>query len=199
MMAAWLPAQPWSGYRAGAELEVLGSYRFDDPTGEVGIETLLLRSPGGPVLQVPLTYRGAPLEGAGQRMVATAQHSVLGARWVYDGAGDSAYAQALATAVLTGGTQALLEVVTPAGLELRPPTTLVSGSGSPGREVPCLGEVSQRTDGDKTVISAGPLQLTLYRVVSLSAPQCPAGAEALVGTWPGRSEPALLACAVLAA
>jgi hypothetical protein len=42
----------------------VSAYRFDDPAGEVGIETLLVRRGAGPVLQVPLTYRGAPLAGA---------------------------------------------------------------------------------------------------------------------------------------
>jgi len=36
----WVPMQPW-GTR---ELELVGAYRFDDPDGEVGIETHVLSS-----------------------------------------------------------------------------------------------------------------------------------------------------------
>ncbi len=47
-------------------------------------------SGGAPVsYHVPLTYRGAPLDGAGEEaLVGTAEHGVLGRRWVYDGVHD---------------------------------------------------------------------------------------------------------------
>jgi predicted trehalose synthase len=64
----------------------------------VGIETLLVVDESGdsPVLyQVPLTYRGAPLEGGHDALVGTMQHSVLGPRWVYDGPRDPVYATQL--------------------------------------------------------------------------------------------------------
>ncbi len=44
-------------------VEVIGSYRFDDLDGRVGMETHLVRA-GGVVLQVPLTYRMPRLDGA---------------------------------------------------------------------------------------------------------------------------------------
>jgi hypothetical protein len=37
---------------------------------------------------VPLTYRGAPLEGAGHALVGTMEPGVLGTRWAYDGCHD---------------------------------------------------------------------------------------------------------------
>ncbi len=43
---------------------------------------------GGRVLQVPLTYRGAPLAGAEEHLVTLMEHSVLGRRWVYHAAAD---------------------------------------------------------------------------------------------------------------
>ena len=80
-------------------LQQVGSYRFDDPVGEVGIEALLV-SRGGPVRQVVLTYRAAPLDSAEGHLITTMEHSVLGKRWVYDGQGDpvavAAYQRALA-------------------------------------------------------------------------------------------------------
>lgn len=81
------------------ELRQVGSYRFDDPEGEVGIEALLVTR-GGAVRQAVLTYRAAPLDGAEGHLVTTMEHSVLGRRWIYDGAGDpvalAAYRRALA-------------------------------------------------------------------------------------------------------
>ncbi|MGH3395121.1 MAG: maltokinase N-terminal cap-like domain-containing protein, partial [Streptosporangiaceae bacterium] len=37
---------------------------------------------------VPLSYRGAPLTGAGDALIGTAEHAVLGTRWIYDGTRD---------------------------------------------------------------------------------------------------------------
>ena len=52
LLTAWLPDRPW--YRgAGDPVRVTG-FRFDDPDGEVGIETLLVRAGNGPLLQVPV-------------------------------------------------------------------------------------------------------------------------------------------------
>ena len=59
----------------GGTLQAVGAYRFDDPEGEVGIETHLVRADDGPVLQVPLTYRAAPLPGGGG--VAGRDHGAL--------------------------------------------------------------------------------------------------------------------------
>lgn len=82
-----------------SELQQVGSYRFDDPDGEVGIEALLVTR-GGSVRHVVLTYRAQPLEFADEHLITTMDHSVLGKRWVYDGRGDpvavSAYQRALA-------------------------------------------------------------------------------------------------------
>ena len=84
-------------------LRKLWSWRLDDPAGQVGIETLLVVDEGGDVpvvYQVPLTYRGAPLEDAQNALVGTMQHSVLGRRWVYDGPQDPVYAAQLLELVL---------------------------------------------------------------------------------------------------
>jgi maltokinase-like protein len=96
LAAAWLDRQ---GLGGSGQVELAGSYRFDDPAGEVGIEALLVRR-GGEVFHLPVTYRGAPLGGAEDYLVTTMEHSVLGHRWVYDAAGDpvalGCYAAALA-------------------------------------------------------------------------------------------------------
>jgi predicted trehalose synthase len=99
LVAPWMARQRW--YAAKGRLPVLRrlwSWRLDDPAGEVGVETLLLVDEGGPepvVYQVPITSRGAPLEGAQHALVGTMEHSVLGRRWVYDGPHDPVYASQL--------------------------------------------------------------------------------------------------------
>ncbi|WP_306371308.1 1,4-alpha-glucan branching protein [Nocardiopsis sp. CC223A] len=86
LLRDWLPAQPWyPGERS--DPAKAGGFRLDDPQGEVGIEFMVVTD-GGAAYHVPLTYRGAPLEGARDALVGTAEHGVLGRRWVYDGTRD---------------------------------------------------------------------------------------------------------------
>ncbi|MEU7553668.1 1,4-alpha-glucan branching protein [Streptomyces sp. NPDC044571] len=92
LLASWLPGRSW--YRAtGSEprLSKAGGFRLDDPKGEVGIEFMAVTDESGPepvTYLVPLTYRGAPLEGAEEALIGTSEHGVLGRRWIYDGAHD---------------------------------------------------------------------------------------------------------------
>jgi hypothetical protein len=196
LLRAWVPRQPWLGGADVSTLEAVGAYRFDDPDGQVGMETQLLATADERVLQVPVTYRDSPLAGAESFLIATAQHSVLGERWVYDACGDPAYVLALATAILRGGTQAELEFMTDAGPERLPATTLVSGSGSPDTAIPPIGTVSCSNEGTTTAITTGHLDLTLFRTVVPNPEKGPSGAASrLVGTWPRHDSPALLALA----
>jgi hypothetical protein len=197
LLSAWVPPQSWCGTSADLHtLDAAGAYRFDDPEGEVGIETFLLRSADGQIFQVPLTYPSAAIDGAEATLVGTTQHSVLGERWVYDACGDPVYAQALASAILSGGTEADLEVVTDEGLERRETTTKVTGSGLPGSAVPQVGQVTYWDEGLRTIVSSGVLELTVLRVIDVSTAAADApGGLFLTGTWPGQSWPALLASA----
>jgi hypothetical protein len=91
LLSGWLATRAW--YKGAAEpvLSRAGGYRLDDPAGEVGIEFMVVVDSSGPAAvayHVPLTYRGAPLEGAEVALVGTAEHGVLGTRWVYDGTRD---------------------------------------------------------------------------------------------------------------
>ncbi len=45
LLQAWVPHQPWTGGGDLTGLTPVGSYRFDDPDGEVGMETHLLATP----------------------------------------------------------------------------------------------------------------------------------------------------------
>src|SRR5215470_19597929 len=105
---AWLRSQPWAS--GVSRVEKVAEYRFDDPDGEVGVETILWRTGEGAVLQVPFTYRAAPLKGAEDHLVGTTDHSVLGPRWVYDGCADPVWAATLSGAILTGGIQAQMYI-----------------------------------------------------------------------------------------
>ncbi len=53
LLQAWVPQQSWGAGADTSSLTRLGSYRFDDPDGEVGMETHLLGTADGQVLQVP--------------------------------------------------------------------------------------------------------------------------------------------------
>ncbi|WP_030906098.1 maltokinase N-terminal cap-like domain-containing protein [Streptomyces sp. NRRL F-5126] len=92
LLTAWLPGRPW--FLAGAdapELAKAGGFRLDDPAGEVGIEFMTVTDVSGPLpvaYLIPVTYRSAPLDGAGHALVGTTEHGVLGHRYVYDGVHD---------------------------------------------------------------------------------------------------------------
>jgi hypothetical protein len=105
LIAQWVPTQAW-GPSPDDPIEVIGSYRFDDPDGRVGMETHLVTA-GGTVLQVPLTYRDEPLDGAEEALITEMQHSVLGNRWVYDGLRDPRFVVMLAAVAMTGQGEAL--------------------------------------------------------------------------------------------
>lgn len=104
LLAGWLPAQEWF-VGDSDDLSRVASYRFVDPDGEVGIETILVRS-NGVTYQVPLTYRDAPLAEAADSFIGTIEHSVLGTRYVYDAVGDPVYLVELLRVIHEGDTDA---------------------------------------------------------------------------------------------
>lgn len=160
LLQAWLPTQPWWN---GPVPDFVANFRFDDPAGEVGIETFLLPSDDG-VVHVPVTYRAAPLDGG--VLVGEMEHSALGHRWVYDGPSDPVYV-AEATAVIREG-RGEVTLLMPDGTPIprRPLTASVRGSGS----------------GDGA--------LTIARLLSA---EVPAAAGTLTATWSGQDEPLTLA------
>ncbi|GIG36880.1 CG0192-related protein [Cellulomonas pakistanensis] len=168
LVAAWLPTQTWFDGPADVATPV-GAYRFDDPDGEVGIESHLFEV-GGRLVHVPLTYRGAPLDGAEESLVGTMEHSVLGTRWVYDGPADPVYVAELTRVVSEGDQQVRMWVETPEGDRVeREPTMRVRGSGGDPQDAGVV-------------------------VVRWPAPGADAPARAvLTGTWAGQDEPVALA------
>ncbi|MEE6280618.1 maltokinase N-terminal cap-like domain-containing protein [Georgenia sunbinii] len=102
----WIARQRWYTAKGRTpRLRRVGGLRFQDPAGEVGIETWLLIDDAGPqptLYQVPLAYRGAPVPGLEHALVATTEHSELGPRWVYDGCHDPVAARVLLGTILNG-------------------------------------------------------------------------------------------------
>ncbi|WP_432525014.1 CG0192-related protein [Kineococcus sp. SYSU DK006] len=193
LLQAWVPHQPWIGGADASTLIKLGSYRFDDPDGEVGVETHLLATADGQVLQVPLTYRSAPRAGAEDSLITTMTHTTLGDRWIYDGCHDPVHVSALVATIMTGGREADLYAATDQGLVLEPARTHVRGSGS-STAVPALTAPVVSHDGTTTTIDAG-VRLTLPRVVDVAA--APGAGLTLSGTWPGQEVPCVVASVVV--
>ena len=169
LLEAWLPSRSWAS--GVTVVEKVAEYRFDDSQGEVGVETILWRTADGTVLQVPFTYRGAPLAGAERHLVGTTAHSALGPRWVYDGAADPVWAATVTAAILTGGTQAQMVIEREGRMVDVPPRCPVHGSGSADMAVPAIGSVdSLSDDGPVTTVAAGPVRISLARVVGTPLP-----------------------------
>lgn len=163
-LPAWVAAQPWYRGSGVPVLSLVGAYRLEDPTGEVGMETHLL-SDGTTTYQVPMTYRGAPLTGnvgptgsGGSELITTAMHSELGTRWIYDAESDPLWRAELARLVRNGRT---VETRTDAG------ETVTAVTGHP-------------LDAAKL---SGCTTIELFRVLVPGPPPAEAGAGLVMGTW----------------
>lgn len=205
LLRAWVPRQRWYAAKGRTpDLTLLSAWRLDDPAGQVGVETMVLVDRGGAepvVYQVPLTYRGAPLDGAEHALVGTTEHSVLGRRWVYDAPHDPVYAalllalaQGLVPAASSSRSDTVEEAITgramgPATLTWRS-SRVLSGEQSntsiimvaadeSGAERPVIAKVFRAlADGDNPdVILQGALAAAGCRRV-------PAGLGAVHGSWP---------------
>ncbi|WP_045746231.1 CG0192-related protein [Actinoplanes rectilineatus] len=184
LLSSWLPTRPWFDGPAGGEITRVAAARFDDPAGEVGIETLLVRAGDGPTLHVPLTYRGAPLAGADAFLVGTTEHSVLGKRWVYDATGDPVYVVELARVIRDAGNQATEEFENG---DSRDPDLRLVGSGA---EVPAPAVLTAHRDGEATVIETDTLLLTINRIPTVAVDDANEGI--LTACWSGQETPVVL-------
>jgi hypothetical protein len=93
----------------GGPVEVIGSYRFDDPAGEVGVEAFVVRR-DGQLQHLVFTYRDAPHKNRESQLVCMMDHSVLGRRWVYDGTTDPVAVECFHRAVRGAQSQSVLEL-----------------------------------------------------------------------------------------
>lgn len=165
LLAAWLPGCAW--FEDAGPIERVSAFRFDDPDGEVGLETFIIGS-GTALFHVPLTYRSAPLDGG--VLVGELQHSVLGPRWVYDGPSDPVYVQVIRDAIVDGAED----------------VDMVLDDGTP---VPRL-QWWARARGSGADATARLLPLHVARRLPASPPE---GAPALTGSWAGQDAPLTLA------
>jgi hypothetical protein len=179
LIKAWLPSRSW--FDGDLDRKPAASFRFDDPDGEVGIECFLMGPADGTdaaTLLVPMSYRGAPLDGAEDHLIGTSEHSVLGTRWVYDGCADPVAVAAILTAIVTGGHQAELTMEEDGKLVTFEPTCRVSGSGS-AADVVRAGSVTLVDAGNPTVTRSGDLELVLAREVGTQV----SGQDTLTAQW----------------
>ena len=105
LLPSWMSQQRWyAGKGRVPVLRRIGGFRLPDPTGLVDVDVQLLLDESGDtptIYQVPLTYRSAPLAGAGHALVATLEHvgrarqGPGSTRYVYDAPHDPVFAAAL--------------------------------------------------------------------------------------------------------
>jgi maltokinase-like protein len=188
LLAEWLPTRLWYTPSPGEPQRIAG-YRFDDPADAVGIETMLIRVGDGPLHQVPLTYRAEPLTGATAWLIGTAEHSVLGTRWIYDATGDPVYATALTTAILTNSGQAAEHFQTDEGLVPRAPTMTITGTPTT-QPLPTITALHQVGGNDPGVLVTDTVELTIRRRLDTAITLT---GSVLTGTWPGQDTPVPLA------
>lgn len=187
LIARWVPTQTW-GPPAGTSVEVIGAYRFDDPDGKVGMETFLVTA-DDVVLQVPLTYREAPLEGTDDALISTMEHSALGTRWVYDGLRDPMFVVMLAAATMTGQGEALGMAVYEGRWYIAPTNVRIQGGGWSLDRVPVDRFTIRHRDELSSILANDRFELTVFHRVR-PGPRPPIG---LTATWIGHPEPVVLA------
>jgi len=180
-----------ASYLRQSSVTSLGAYRFDDPRGEVGIETHIVRDTSGAVWHLPLTYRAEPLPGIEEWAVGTLEHSVLGTRWVYNGCADPVYASELIRAIMTGGSQVEQFFETDEGRVFRDPSAVVVGSGESGTPVPSVSGVHAESFEADTLIDAGSVQVVVRH--RMDTPEPESTSATLTGTWGDTTEPVVLA------
>ncbi|MFE0641034.1 1,4-alpha-glucan branching protein [Streptomyces sp. NPDC058877] len=177
LLSEWLPTRAW--YTDGTDRPrpaKAGGFRLDDPAGEVGIEFMAVTEGTGPdavAHLVPMTYRGAPLEGAEQALIGTSEHGVLGTRWIYDGTHDPVFAAQL-YALLTGQVVAQHQSLDDTPDDAVTVTPAAPGTGA---EVELVHVVDGPDHTDVVVREAGaPAPVTL-RVCRVLRPGSDAGAD----------------------
>jgi Maltokinase N-terminal cap domain len=187
LIAKWAPTQPW-GPPVDVPIEVIGSYRFDDPDARVGME-IHLATYGTSVLHVPLTYRDAPLEDAEDALIVEMDHSVLGTRWVYDGLRDPQLIVMLAAVAMTGQGEAVGMVVYDGRWYIAPSKVRIQGGGWSLERVPVDGFELKHEDSTSAVLHNDRFELTVFR----RPVPGPRPAIGLTATWNGLPNPVVLA------
>lgn len=168
LLTSWLDRHDWGGR---GTVEQLGSYRFDDPDGAVGVEGFIVAR-GPDLIHVPFTYRDSPLPDADtDAFVDQLSHSVLGPRWVYDLPADPVGAACLLRALRGEQLPAVWEIHHPDGSveQTEPPVRVHRVADPAGSHA----EVSDNRD-----------TLSIARRLT---PESALGSPRLVADWDGGS------------
>jgi hypothetical protein len=183
LVGPWLRTRQW--WDGETERAPVGSFRLDDPAGEVGMECFLFGSASGSTLFVPVTYRDAPLQGREASLLGTMEHSVLGTRYVYDACADPVFVATVLDTIRSGGRQADLLLKRADGTEVeRGPDATAKGDGvsTVPHHDPGL-PVSPTDESDRSTIAGPDFEITLMRQLG-EAPQGPA----LTGSFEGGTD-----------
>ncbi len=188
LLTSWLPRQPWYQSETQPRLEKAGGFRLDDPDGEVGLEFMAVTDDSGdtPVTyHVPLSYRGAPIPGTQDALIGTAEHGVLGARWIYDGTRDPVLVTQL-FALLLGEAEPQAQNIS----DTTDPSVTRSTTGNTGALPVTIIDI---TDGPRStdvtvrpVGTPGPVMLRVNRTLRANAPGLMSGTLGhITAEWAG--------------
>ena len=187
LLTSWLPGRPW--HRGDGVVPLLtkaGGFRLDDPEGEVGLEFMAATDASGdePVTyHVPLSYRGAPLTGANDALIGTAEHGVLGKRWIYDGTRDPVLVAQL-FALLLGEAQPQAQSISNT-VDPSVSIDITGHVGEPPAEIVDVADGPRSTDITVRPRAApGPVMIRVNRVLRPNGPGLMAGTLGHVtGEW----------------
>ena len=187
LLTSWLPGRSWyPGDGVVPLLTKAGGFRLDDPEGKVGLEFMAVTDASGdePVTyHVPLSYRGAPLPGADSALIGTAEHGVLGKRWIYDGTRDPVLVDQL-FALLLGEAEPQAQSI---GNTVDPSVTrsITGRVGEPPAEFVDVADGPRSTDITiRPCAAPGPVMIRVNRVLRPNRPGLMAGTLGHVtGEW----------------
>ena len=120
----------------------IGAFRFVDPNGKVGIETLLGRETDGALLQFPVTYREQRISDTHE--VGTTEHSHLGTRHITKIVADPVAVTEIIRVILEGDTNVQRSDGKTSPYEIR-------GTGTAGVDTLTLGNIHLKKIADTVV------------------------------------------------
>ncbi|MBE3075981.1 MAG: aminoglycoside phosphotransferase [Actinobacteria bacterium] len=185
-LTPWMARQRWyAGKGRVPVLKCIGGLRLEDPAGEVDIDIHLLLDESGrtpTTYQVPLTCRGARLAGADHALVATVEHSSLGARYIYDAPHDPVFATALLARMGHPGEILASHVLNGEQSNTSIIIDLVDALGAPSKPLICkLFRVLHHGDNPDVVVQSA--------LAAAGSTRVPRPVGHVVGQWPDAGAP----------
>lgn len=190
LLTSWLPSRLWyAGGASAPRLAKAGGFRLDDPDGKVGLEFMAVTDESGGrarTYHVPMSYRGSPLPGGDEALIGTAEHGVLGKRWIYDGTRDPVLVSRM-FALLLGEAEPQAQNIS----NITDPSVTRSITGNTGT-LPV--EIAGVTDGPRSTditvrpdAAPGPVMIRVNRMLRPNAPGImTATLGHITGEWAGR-------------